>query len=182
MKDDDPNHLTARSESGRTAAEIHWFGAVSGDGAGLPGGRRGRWLYGPRRRWPASGALRIGWIISCWIGLCNPAVADQPPAFSTAPWLRLRTGAPLDAGSVRVNRRPRIRPLPPEQDARVTAPSPWMIASPPMTQAVWASRTAFSGRFASTAGEDQALSPEATIALRFGPTTPKQLGAVTVHQ
>jgi hypothetical protein len=47
----------------------------------------------------------------------------------------------------------RIRPLPPEQGARVTSPCPGMFAAPPITQAVWASRTAFSGGFASTATE-----------------------------
>ena len=53
-----------------------------------------------------------------------------------------------------------------ERDARVTAPSPWMFVAPPITLAVSASRTAFSGRFASTAVEDVALSCERTVALR----------------
>ena len=53
----------------------------------------------------------------------------------------------------------RIPPLPPERDARVTAPSRWMLAAPPMTQAVWTSKTAFSGRSASTAVEDVASYP-----------------------
>src|SRR5262249_47898921 len=43
----------------------------------------------------------------------------------------------------------RVRPLSPDQDAAVTAPSPWMFAAPPFPWAVWASRTAFSGRLAS---------------------------------
>jgi hypothetical protein len=46
--------------------------------------------------------------------------------------------------------------LSPEQDARVTAPSPWMFVAPPMAQAVWASSKTFSGRFASTVIEDVA--------------------------
>jgi len=35
---------------------------------------------------------------------------------------------------------------------------PWMFAVPPITQAVWPSRMAFSGRFGSTTVEDVALS------------------------
>jgi hypothetical protein len=41
-----------------------------------------------------------------------------------------------------------------------------MSAAPPMTQAVWASRTALSGRFASTGAKAVALSSGPTVALR----------------
>jgi hypothetical protein len=41
-----------------------------------------------------------------------------------------------------------------------------MLAYPPITQTVRASKTAFSGRFASTAVQDVALSSEPTAALR----------------
>ena len=50
----------------------------------------------------------------------------------------------------------RTRSQSPEQDASVPAPSSWMFAAPPMTQAVRASRMAFSGRFASNAIEEAA--------------------------
>jgi hypothetical protein len=59
---------------------------------------------------------------------------------------RKRTHQPAD----------RISPRPSEQDARVIAPSSWLFAAPPMTQAVWASRSVLGGRFASTAVEDVA--------------------------
>jgi hypothetical protein len=56
------------------------------------------------------------------------------------------------------------------QESRTSDPhnslGPRAAAAPPITQAVWASRTAFCGRFASTALEDQALSSEPTVALR----------------
>jgi hypothetical protein len=53
----------------------------------------------------------------------------------------------------------RVRPPSPEQDAKVTAPSPWMFAAPPIKQTVWASRSALRGRFATTVIEDVASHP-----------------------
>ena len=38
-------------------------GGDGGHGAGLREGRRWRWAFGPRRRGPAAGTRRIGWII-----------------------------------------------------------------------------------------------------------------------
>ena len=67
-------------------------------------------------------------------------------------------GTMADCASSRRERRcqpaARIRPRSPEQDAGVTAPSPWMFAAPPLPQAVPASRMALGGRFASTAVDD----------------------------
>jgi hypothetical protein len=50
-----------------------------------------------------------------------------------------------------------------------------MFAAPPMTQAVRESRRAFSGRFASTAVEDVALSSEPTVALRASSAMPTRV-------
>jgi hypothetical protein len=47
-----------------------------------------------------------------------------------------------------------IDPMSPEQDARVTAPSPWIFAAPHNSQAGRASRAALSGQFVSTAVEN----------------------------
>ena len=49
---------------GEQAEEQVAVGGDGGHGAILPGGRHGRWPFGPRRRGPAAGACRIGWIIS----------------------------------------------------------------------------------------------------------------------
>ena len=101
------------------------------------------------------------------IGPCSLAAADRvarafdgpvaPPAGAGVFWGRKRTRQPTDG----------IRPRSPEQEARVTAPFPWRFAAPPRTQAVWASRTAFCGWFASAVVEDEALkSSGPTVALR----------------
>ena len=117
-----------------------------GSGRGPPGGRSALGRLAPPVAVGTSGSRTID---------AEPGVdrgpGDEPLAAmcGCASSCRERTHQPVA----------RIRPLSPERDARVTTPSPGMFAAPPMTQPVGASRTAFSGRFASTAVEDVASHP-----------------------
>src|SRR5262249_25441482 len=143
---------------GQQAEEEVAVGGDGGHGAGLPEGRHRRWALGPRCPGPATGARRIGWIISCRTGPYSPVSAYPPsPAFHSP--VALPGGMCL---STRDERQPaaRMRPRLPEQDASVTAPSPGcMFAAPPISRAVRASGTAFSGWYASTAVEAVAFHP-----------------------
>jgi hypothetical protein len=94
----------------------------------------------------------------------EPGIASQYILGPGDPELTTRTvGGGIPEGtardeveSARVNRRTESVRCRPSKMPGVTTSSPWMFAAPPIIQAVCASRTAFSRRFASAAVEDVA--------------------------